>query len=505
MRRWYNNGTDCKQFEENGQPDGWVLGRITGCGKSTLGKHWYTNGIQKGNFFEGEQPPGWYRGTGKHSTKGYKIYNNGIINKNFSPNDEIPEGWKLGRLANTNANLKAAAQKRRVTYYNNGEIEIKVIGEDSPPDGYVEGRLLKKNKLERDRKYFELGYIPLKDLVKLYGKSWYTYLDNIDKIEFPDPYVYINKNEIPRIEEYCSKNHSKGTSLLEDEIYDYIISIYSGDIKRHVKSLLKDSNKNYYELDFYIPQKNLAIEVNGIYWHSLNSGIDKKYHLLKTNLCNNLGIRLIHIFEDQWKYKKDICKSIIRSALGKCNKIYARKCVVKDVCRPEEKDFLMKNHIQGYVPSFNCIGLYYNDQLVQILSFRQNRFKNGEIELLRQCSLLNTDVIGGFSKLLKHCKYNKFVSYVDKSLFLGTGYKKVGFKYLQTTPPSYYYFYSCDYSKRFNRINFQKHKLKNILIKFDPLKTEQQNMMDNKYLIVYDCGTDKYLYEKDDEINSEID
>lgn len=498
-RHWYNNGVENGTYEEGMQPDNWVRGRLSGCGYSTLGKHWYNNGTKQGNFIDGEQPEGWVKGTLGNSTKGYKTYNNGVENRVFSTSDKIPEGWVKGRLKDSNNNYIKSASKRRVYYYNNGIEELKFIGPHTPPEDYTEGRLSKRfiKVYNRDKEFLDKGYVPLKELVKLYGKSWYVYLDDIDKICFKEPYVYVNKSEIPRIEEYIKTNHSKGTSVLEQEIAKYVKSIYNGNVITNTKAVLKDNSK-YYELDIYIPDKKVAIEINGIYWHSTNAGTDKNYHINKTNVANKLGIRLIHIFQDQWISKNDICKSIIKSALGICDtKIYARNCEFKQVSRIQEREFLNNNHIQGFISSTQCYGLYYKDELVQLVSFRKSRFEKDEIELVRQCSKLGHSVVGGFSKLMVDSKIEHCISYVDRSLFTGQSYYKIGFSKICETPPSYYYFNSSDIFTRLNRINFQKHKLSKLLKNFDNSKTEIENMLDNGYLQVYDCGTYKVRWDKE--------
>ena len=496
-KHWYNDGINSGVFEEGNQPVGWLQGRISGCGKSTLGKHWYNNGEIQGNFFEGEQPKGWVKGS-LGTTKGYRTYNNGLENKVFSDTESVPNGWVKGRLKSSNTLYKKSANKRKVYYYNNGTSEIKFIGPHTVPEGFTEGRLnLPSNRILRDKELADKGYIPLKVLVKKYGKSWYVNLPNIDKITYKDPYVYVNESEIPRIIDYINTNHSRGTSLLEKELLDFVKSVYDGNIISNTKAILKDDDSKYYELDIYIPDKNVAIEFNGIYWHSTNAGTDKNYHVTKTNLSNNLNIRLIHIFQDYWISKNDICKSIIKSALGVSDtKIYARNCKFKEVSKCDEKSFLQNNHIQGYVPSKMCFGLYFEDELVQLVSFRQSRFKEGELELVRQCSKLGYNVIGGFSKLMINSNINNCISYVDRSLFSGESYFKVGFKLIASTPPSYYYFNKNDISTRLNRINFQKHKLVDLLDNFDYNKTEVENMLNNNYLQVYDCGTYKVAWTR---------
>ena len=317
--------------------------------------------------------------------------------------------------------------------------------------------------------------------------------------EFNVPYIVSNNNafiekkyiaDLEKANEEVKRQVQAYNSRYEAEIHVWLKSIYSGEILVNKYGII--SNR---QLDFYIPKKNLAIEFNGDYVHSINFGKDKNYHLNKTQLCQEKNIRLIHIFEHEWNEKKDVCKSIILSTLNIYEKvIYARKCEAREVSSEEARQFLDKNHLQGSVASIYRIGLYYNNELVQLLCFGKNRFKKNEIELLRMCTELNTQVIGGFSKLLKHQLYQKFISYIDISKFTANSYLKNGFRIISQSAPSYKYIKG---EKVLNRLQAQKHKLQKLLgDKFDKNKTESQNMISSGWWKVYDCGNLKLEFTK---------
>lgn len=301
----------------------------------------------------------------------------------------------------------------------------------------------------------------------------------------------ISLKELKQLDKKFQKEAKIYNSKYEAELHEWLKEIYKGEILDNKYGIIKDDTKK--QLDFYIPEKNLAIEFNGDFCHSVNTGRDPKYHLNKTKLCQEKGIRLIHIFEYEWNSKKDILKSIISSALGIYkSRIYARDCEVKEVNSKEAKKFLEENHLQEFVASKYRIGLYFKNQLVQLLCFGNSRFKKGEIELLRMCTKLNTQVIGGFSKLLRHQPYNKFISYVDLSKFSASGYLKNSFKIIGQSGPNYKYLQG---ENILNRFNTQKHKLQKLLgDNFDNSKTESQNMQDAGWYKVYDCGNLKLKF-----------
>lgn len=252
----------------------------------------------------------------------------------------------------------------------------------------------------------------------------------------------------------------------------------------------KENNRNILgnrlELDIYIPEKRVAIEFNGIYWHSEARGVDEDYHLFKTERCKELNIKLLHIFETEWENKQEIIKSIILANLNKYKKtIHGRKCIVKQIDSKTANNFYDENHIQGKTILSVSFGLYYNDELVSCLSFSKPRFnKKYDWELVRYANKLNTKIHGGFGKLWKHKPEGKIICYSDKRLFSGNVYKKY-MNQLEDLGPSYFYIVDGELK---NRINFQKHKLKDLLPVFDEKLTEVESMKANGFYRIWDCG-----------------
>ena len=291
----------------------------------------------------------------------------------------------------------------------------------------------------------------------------------------------------------------KHTSGLEIQMFNFIKENYGGEIIQNNRTQIG------LELDIYLPELNLAFEFNGLYWHNeLNK--DNMYHKQKSELCDEKGIQLIHIWEDDWIYKKEIVKSMILNKLNKTeHRIYARKCVIKEITDNKIiRNFLDKNHIQGFVGSSVKIGLYHDDKLVSLMTFGKPRKNMNSIsnnkdnyELLRFCNKLNTNVIGGASKLfnyfLNNFNYNKIITYADKSHSNGNLYKQLGFILICITEPNYYYIIN---GVREYRFNYRK----DILVKqgFNENKTEHQIMLERKIYRIYNAGNYKFEIIKGD-------
>ena len=285
------------------------------------------------------------------------------------------------------------------------------------------------------------------------------------------------------------QNIFNGTSNAEKEISNFLFNIlknYNIQILNNYKKLIAP-----FEVDIYIPEKKLAIEYDGLYFHS-DEIRDKKYHLNKTLLCKNNNVKLIHIFENEWLTKQPIVKSKLKALCGIYDKIiYARKCEIKKLNYNEAYEFCNNNHLQGFSIAKVFLGLFYNNELVSLMSLSKPRFsKNYEWELARFCNKINYKVVGGASKLLKYFEENynpkSLVSYADLRWSYGELYTILGFSLKNTSLPAYWYWKTSN--KLHHRTEFQKHKLKNILEKFDENLSEYENMRINGYNRIFDCG-----------------
>lgn len=258
------------------------------------------------------------------------------------------------------------------------------------------------------------------------------------------------------------------------------------------------------ELDVFIPGLNIAIEANGMWYHSDRYGCPKYKHLDKTNKCANIGIRLIQLYEYEIKHHPDKCKALVRTALGLNTKIGARKCGIVTLTPAQQRQFFDVHHMQGVgVIGAACYGLMDGDDIVAAMSFGKSRYdKKVEWELLRFATKNGITVVGGSSKLFKRFvrEHNpaSIVSYCDKRLFTGNMYTQLGFTFSHTSAPNYWYFDNKNPIRLYHRTHFQKHKLANKLPVFDPNKTEWENMVANEWNRIWDCGNDVFHWNKED-------
>lgn len=319
-----------------------------------------------------------------------------------------------------------------------------------------------------------------------------------DRIKFQCS-IHNSIEEIPtetfkyRIREYGSpcglcSDISTAYSHKEKEIYNFLKANTSFKIIENDRTLIHP-----YELDIVIPEKKVAIEFCGLYWHN-DKRKDKKYHYDKLQMCRQIGYRLITIFEDEWDYKQEIVKQRLLYKLGVFDKtLWARKCIVKEISNKEAKEFNNKYHIQGHINSSIRYGLYYNEELVSLMMFSKpniSKGKNKGLELTRFATSCN--VVGAAGKLFNYFikKHNPetIFSFCDLRWNTGEVYNKIGMTLVGETPINYWYIKG---NSRIHRFSLRKKK------------DEDKNISEKKlrdlqgWHRIWDCGNYKFVWNRE--------
>jgi hypothetical protein len=206
----------------------------------------------------------------------------------------------------------------------------------------------------------------------------------------------------------CSTCDHSYCSRAEKEIKTFIESI----VKQKVH---KRARIHGIEIDLLIPESNLGIEYNGLYWHSSAIQENPNHHNDKRIICAKNNIRLFHIFEDEWYEKRSIIESMLQHKLLKTPyKVGARKCSIRQLSEEERRQFFTMNHLDGDVHSFISYGLIYKSDIISAISLQT--IDDHTLEIKRWANRCNTHISGGFSKLFSYIlkKHNKnFVTYCD--------------------------------------------------------------------------------------------
>lgn len=397
-------------------------------------------------------------------------------NKNFNNCEQI-EQTKLKKYGNKNYTNIEKIKKSLVNFYNNKRIN------------YINKQIKKEN--------LNIFLLDCK-------KDWYKFKCNTCNNDFEIRWQLYNlrKKSNSKICLHCNPLQKKFSNA-EKEILEFIKQNYSGSVLENVKDILSGRK----EFDIYLPDIKVAIEYNGLIWHSekFNDNVNSQQE--KTLEAESLGIHLIHIYEDDWNFKKDIIKSRILNILGKSfEKVYARKCELKEVSFNDSKIFLERNHLQGNVNAKFRYGLYYNNELVSLMTFGNLRKslgysnKENSFEMYRFCNKLNTNVVGAASKIFKYFLNNVnpdcVISYADRSWSFNnskTLYDVLGFVFSGVTKSNYFYI-KDDSEKRLNRFNFRKSLL--VSQGADSLQTEEEIMLNLGYYRIYDSGSIRYIWRR---------
>lgn len=351
-------------------------------------------------------------------------------------------------------------------------------------------------------KKHEIEIVKSWDLTKYYSQDQYTLLNDPEWMEAQYKLYGATtiSNEldvcVETVLNYLRKHGIKirpGTKISAEEhkLVQFIKSNYEGEIVTNTKEIIPP-----FELDIYLPELKLAIEVNGIYWHSEIAGKkNRQYHQNKYEMCRRIGVELIQLWDHEINDNFEVISSFISNKLRVSKRVYARKCEILPVGLDEEKTFLNECHLQGYKSSKYAYGLYHDSTLVAIMTFGSPRFLGSlpyDYELLRFAVKRGYSVVGGASKLLKAFSNEVgkcvIISYSDCRYSQGNLYKTLGFSLQATSDPIYYY--TKDYKKLENRMAYQKSKIKSKFPdQYDPNLTEWQNMQNLGYDRVWACKT----------------
>jgi len=218
-----------------------------------------------------------------------------------------------------------------------------------------------------------------------------------------------------------------GKSIAETELFESI------NVENKIHN---DRNLiNPYELDIVLPDYKIAIEYNGMYWHS-DKFRDENYHLNKTLMCKDKGYQLFHIFEFE---NLEIWKSIINDKLGLNKKIDANDCIISEVSEDLAKYFCTQNSLQCYADSTVILGLYHDNRLMQIMAFKR---KGDSYIISNFCTEKGYHIVKGADKLFKyfleHYKTESVIAYADIRYSDGSEYVNLGFKQIDQTEPNVY-------------------------------------------------------------------
>ncbi len=242
------------------------------------------------------------------------------------------------------------------------------------------------------------------------------------------------------------------------------------------------------DIDIWCPEQQIGVEVNGVYWHS-EKFKPKHYHQEKATLASSKDIRLLQFWEHELKEKARVCKSMLRSALGLCDRYYARELEIRRLSK--QARWFAENHLQGGCSAEIAYGLFNGGACLCAMSFGKPRFnKTYEWELLRFANRLNTTVVGGASRLFMHFLKEHspatVLSYADLRISNGNLYRQLGFDLSHTSAPNYFW---CKGARSLKRYQTQKHKLGSVLgPKFAAALSEAENMHNNGWLRTYDAG-----------------
>lgn len=281
--------------------------------------------------------------------------------------------------------------------------------------------------------------------------------------------------------------HRWRRSAFDVEI-ERIFREYDPDASTTRKVIRNPETGRFLELDVYSEKLRVAVEFNGTISHGMT---ERNRHLVKTEECSKIGVRLIHVDQHLWHDRRTQMERIVRRALGdRGQRIYARKCDIVHLSPQRVREFFDENHLMGFATGSEPVhvGLVHDGEIVCAATFgrRKQLLKHDGMELIRYASRWNAEVVGGLSRLCSQID-EPIISFCDRRWFDGSGFLAAGFELVGVTGPSYYYVNSTTGEVK-SRFQCQKHK-----IGAADGQTELERMNELGFFRVYDCGQLKLI------------
>lgn len=310
-----------------------------------------------------------------------------------------------------------------------------------PLEHVIAGQWSPHEKRERignlKRKY---DYIFCVNLAKSYEGELLT--NPLDKVTTSTKFTWKDKNGEVFIKTLGAVLSEKKLLAPKKSMGEYEIAEF---LKEHSLNFIPQCRKTLgtgFELDFVIPNKNIAIEYHGLRWHT-EGRKGKNAHLAKLNMAKSVDLKLLQIFEHEWRDRNFQVKSFLTSKLGlNKQKVFARKCELKEVNKKQACEFLNENHIQGAGRFEKAFGLYSNNELLMLIALGKHHRGNSDIVLTRCVSKFDVTVVGGLSRLCKRAKsvYGSFITWVDLRWSDGASWINNGWKQEEILKPDYFYY-----------------------------------------------------------------
>lgn len=291
----------------------------------------------------------------------------------------------------------------------------------------------------------------------------------------------------------CLKCHplTEPTSKGENEIVDFIRSFYTDEIIQNTRQIISPR-----EIDIYIPELNKAIEFNGIFWHSLEKGTEETYHINKTRDCEKLGISLIHIYDFEWSYNKVACKNMIMRFLALNEKPISNYSIIKIDCDTAMKYFNINTLDKISKPSLTY-GLVEDGNIVSMLALSHPKYNKkyeweilGHAESVHYSNSLNLLI----SEFENDQKPKSIISYIDRRLSNGYDLKNCGYRLVNSTNQNRWFWYHKKFNGLESEMKMKMSDLSKILKNYNPSLSYLDNLKNNDYFSIYDCG--QLIYEK---------